>query len=172
MEHTVPVAWARTQRVPRAGGSCDHERMRPADQRTLEFGPLWVLSALAGTYTRFDEFELDAFWDTVVEVALRTPEPARAILTATTVDRPALLLDFGLDGRPVVSGLSHVVALLDRMGPPVDQDYRSALLRIGASVARARGPFGRRMTENDEQKLLLLGALLEIEPEPDGMLIP
>jgi len=145
--------------------------VRSNDQHTLRFGPLWVLSALAGT-TRFDSFELDAFWDTVVEVALRTPEPARGILTSTTVDRAGLLRDFALDGRPVVSGLSHVVALLDRMGPPVDQDYRSALLRVGGAVARARGPYGRRATENDEQKLLLVAALLEIESEPDGMLVP
>jgi hypothetical protein len=141
------------------------------DRRTLQFGPLWVLSALAGTYTRFAPYELDAFWDTLVEVALRTPEPARGILTSTTEDRASLLLDFELDGRPVVSGLSHVVALLDRMGPPLDPDYRSALLRIGTAVARARGPYGRRVTEDDEQKLLLVAALLEIESESDGMLV-
>jgi hypothetical protein len=144
--------------------------MRTVDERTLQFGPLWVLSALSGTYTRFDEFELAAFWDSVVEVALRAPEPARGVLTSTAADRPGLLLDFALDGRPVVSGLSHVVALLDRLGPPLDQDYRSALMAIGASLARARGPFGRRITEDDSQKLLLLGALLEIEEEPDGVL--
>jgi hypothetical protein len=142
------------------------------EQRTLQFGPLWVLSALAGTYSRFDTVELAAFWDFVVEVALRTPEPARGILTSTTVDRTSLLLDFELDGRPVVSGLSHVVALLDRMGPPTDQDYRSALLRIGGAIARARGPYGRRITEDDEQKLLLVAALLDIESTPDGMLVP
>ena len=141
------------------------------DRRTLQFGPLWVLSALAGTYSRFDTFELDAFWDTLVEVALRTPEPARAILTSTTGDRASLLLDFALDGRPVVSGLTHVVAALDRMGPSVDQDYRLALLRIGRAIARARGPYGRRVTEDDEQKLLLVAALLEIESESDGMLV-
>ena len=32
--------------------------------------------------------------------------------------------------------------LLDRTGPPLDQDYRSALLRIGSAIARARGPTG------------------------------
>lgn len=141
------------------------------DQRTLRFGPLWVLSALAGTYTRFDTFELDAFWDTVVEVALRSPEEARVVLTSTTHDRTSLLLDFGLDGRPVVSGLTHVVAVLGRIGPPLDQDYRSALLRIGAAVARARGPYGRRMTEDDEQKLQLVAALLDIESESDDLLV-
>jgi hypothetical protein len=144
---------------------------RSDDQRTLQFGPLWVLSALAGTYTRFAPYELEAFWDTVVEVALRTPEPARKILTSTTADRASLLLDFELDGRPVVSGLTHVVAALDRIGSPVDRDYRSALLRIGGAIARARGPYGRRITEDDEQKLQLLAALLEVESEPDGMLI-
>lgn len=138
-------------------------------QRTLQFGPLWVLSALAGTCTRFDPVELDAFWDTVVEVALRTPEPARALLTSTTADRDGLLLDFALDGRPVASGLTHVVAALGRAGAPLDRDYRTALVRIGAAVARARGPYGRHATEDDEQKVQLVAALLDIE-EPDGAL--
>ncbi len=154
-----------------AGPGCDDEDVSD-DQRTLQFGPLWVLSALAGTYTRFAPYELDAFWDILVEVALRTPEPARAILTSTTEDRANLMRDFGSDGRPVVSGLSHVVAQLDRMGPPVDHDYRSALLRIGGAIARARGPYGRRVTEDDEQKLQLVAALLEIEPvESDDVLV-
>lgn len=126
-----------------------------------------MLSALAGTYARFARDELAAFWDTVVEVALRSPEPARELLTSTTVDRTGLLLDFELDGRPVASGLTHVVAVLDRLGPPVDRDYRLALLRVGRAVARGRGPYGRRATEVDEQKLLLVAALLELESEPD-----
>ena len=141
------------------------------DRRTLQFAPLWVLSALAGTYSRFDPEELDAFWDVLVGVALRTPEPARSILTSTTENRAGLLLDFQLDGRPVVSGLNDAVALLDAMGPPSGPDYRSALLRIAAAVARSRGPFGRRATAEDEQKLLLVAALLDAEPESDDLLV-
>ena len=78
--------------------------LEPADMRTLQFGPFWVLSALAGTYNRFQSYELAAFWDTVVAVALRTPHPAREILTSMAADRSGLLLDFELDDRPVVSG--------------------------------------------------------------------
>jgi hypothetical protein len=143
----------------------------PDDRRTLQFAPLWVLSALAGTYTRFDPYELDAFWDVLVEVTLRTPEPARSILASTTENRAGLLLDFELDGRPVVSGLSDTVAALDAMGPPAGPDYRCALLRIAAAVARSRGPFGRRVTTDDEQKLLLVAALLDVEPESDDLLV-
>ena len=42
------------------------------DLCTLQFGALWVLSALTGTAARFRSYELDAFWDTVVAVTLRT----------------------------------------------------------------------------------------------------
>ena len=82
--------------------------LQPADTRTLQFGPLWVLSALAGTYNRFQSYELAAFWDTLVAVALRTPRPAREILTSMAEDRSGLLLDFELDDRPVVSGLRQI----------------------------------------------------------------
>ena len=134
--------------------------------RTIQLGPMWVLSALAGTCSRFDADELAAFWDTVVAVALRTPEPARQLLTSTSGDRSGLLLDFELDDRPVVSGLGQMVAVLDRLGPPTGLDYRRALVNIAVGLGRARGPFGRRMTPQDEQMVLLIATLLEVESAP------
>ena len=134
--------------------------------RTLQLGPVWVLSALAGTCSRFDADELAAFWDTVVAVALRTPEPARQLLISTSGDRTGLLLDFELDDRPVVSGLRQVVEVLDRLGPAVGPDYRQALVNIAVGLGRARGPFGRRMTPQDEQMVLLIATLLGVESVP------
>jgi hypothetical protein len=140
--------------------------LRSDDLRTLQFGPLWVLSALAGTSSRFDPDELDTFWDTVVHATLRAPEPIRGWLTSLAVDRPGLLLDFELDNRPVVSGLSRVCAVLDQLGSQLSADFRLTLLRIGIAVGRARGPYGRRLTFEDTQLLLLLAQLLEIEAVP------
>jgi hypothetical protein len=134
--------------------------------RTLQLGPFWVLSALAGRCSRFDSEELAAFWDTVVAVALRTPEPARQLLTSTSIDRTGLLLDFELDDRPVVSGLAHVLAVLDKLGAPTNGDYRLALVNIAIDLGRARGPYGRRTTPEDEQMILLIAALLEVESAP------
>jgi hypothetical protein len=135
--------------------------------RTLQFGPLWVLSSLAGTYNRFKSYELAAFWDTVVAVALRTPRPARDILTSMAEDRSGLLLDFELDDRPVVSGLCQIVAILDRIEPETSTDFRLALLRIGIAVGRNRGPYGRTLTPENEKLLLLLAELLELDSLPN-----
>jgi hypothetical protein len=142
--------------------------LQPAEMRTLQFGPLWVLSSLAGTYNRFMSYELAAFWDTVVAVALRTPYPARDILTSMAEDRSGLLLDFELDDRPVVSGLRHIVAILERAEPEASAGFRMALLRIGADVARNRGPYGRTITPEHEQLLLLIAELLDLDPLPDN----
>ena len=138
----------------------------PDELRTLQLGPFWVLSALSGRCSRFDGEELAAFWDTVVAVALRTPEPARKLLTSTSIDRTGLLLDFELDDRPVVSGLAHVQAALDKLGAPANWDYRLALVNIAIDLGRARGPYGRRTTPEDEQMILLIAALLEVESAP------
>jgi hypothetical protein len=135
--------------------------------RTLQFGPFWVLSAIAGTYNRFKSYELEAFWDTVVSVALRTPRPAREILTSLAADRAGLLLDFELDDRPVASGLRQILEVLDRIEPEVSSDFRWALLRIGADLARSRGPYGRTITEEQEQLVLLLAALLGMDSVSD-----
>ena len=141
--------------------------LQPAEIRTLQFGPLWVLSSLAGTYNRFKSYELAAFWDTIVAVALRTPRPARDILTSMAEDRGGLLLDFELDDRPVVSGLRHIVSILDRIEPETSVDFRLALLRIGVAVGRNRGPYGRTITPEHEQLLQLIAELLEMDSLPD-----
>jgi hypothetical protein len=141
--------------------------LKPAEMRTLQFGPLWVLSAVAGTYNRFQSYELAAFWDTIVAVALRTPRPARDILTSMAEDRSDLLLDFGLDDRPVVSGLLQILEILNRFEPETSNDFRRALMHIGIDVARNRGPYGRTITPEHEQLLLLLAELLEIDSESD-----
>jgi hypothetical protein len=139
----------------------------PAEMRTLQLGPFWILSAIAGTYNRFKSYELEAFWDTVVAVAVRTSRPARDILTSMAEDRPGLLLDFELDDRPVVSGLRHIVDILNRLEPGASSDFRRALLRIGVGVARDRGPYGRTITPEHEQLLELIAELLEMNSAPD-----
>jgi len=135
--------------------------------RTLQFGPFWILSAIAGTYNRFKTYELEAFWDTVVAVAVRTSRPARDILTSMAEDRPGLLLDFELDDRPVVSGLRHIVDILNRLEPGASSAFRLALLRIGVGIARNRGPYGRTITPEHEQLLELIAELLEMDSAPD-----
>ena len=149
------------------GKAVDSVNLEPAETRTLQFGPFWVLSAVAGTYNRFKSYELAAFWDTVVAVALRTPRPARDILTSMAEDRSALLLDFELDDRPVVSGLRQILEILARIEPETSSDFRLALLRIGVDVARNRGPYGRTITAEQEQLLLLLAELLEMDSVSD-----
>ena len=139
----------------------------PAEMRTLQFGPFWILSAIAGTYNRFKSYELEAFWDTVVAVAVRTSRPARDILTSMAEDRPGLLLDFELDDRPVVSGLRHIVDILNRLEPEASSAFRLALLRIGVGIARNRGPYGRTITPEHEQLLELIAELLEMDSAPD-----
>jgi hypothetical protein len=145
----------------------DSMNLEPAERRTLQFGPLWVLSAVAGTYNQFKNYELAAFWDTIVAVALRTPYPAREILTSLAADRSGLLLDFELDDRPVVSGFRQIMEVLERMEPETSNDFRFALLRIGVDIARNRGPYGRTITPEHEQLLLLLAALLELDSVAD-----
>ena len=136
------------------------------DLCTLQLGPLWVLSALTGTAARFRSYELDAFWDTVVAVTLRTPATARDILISIAQDRAQLLLEFELLNEPVVSGLRHVVAALDRGTADVAADYKLAVFRIGLGIGRSRGPYGRAITPGDEQLLLLIAELLELDVVP------
>ena len=67
-----------------------------------------------------------------------------------------------------------MLAVLDKLTPPTGPDYRLSLVNIAIGLGRARGPYGRRTTPEDEQMILLIAALLDIESAPglpDGVLV-
>jgi hypothetical protein len=128
---------------------------------------LWVLSALVGR-ARFDEDERAAFWDCVTEVAVSSSGPTRQLLESMAAERRWIFEEFEREARPPVSGLHAVSSILDdkdRAGGASGGDVRRAILRIGWLFARARGPFGRTVTLEDEQKLLLVEQLMRTSDE-------
>lgn len=135
----------------------------------MQLAPLWIFSAVAGRETGFSEHELRSFWDTLVEVTLRTPRGAREILLSLTEDRASLLLAFELDDRSVGTGLRHAVEALAAVDDVTAADFKVALLRIGSGLAQARGPWGRTISAQDTQLLLLLAELLDLEATPSGV---
>jgi hypothetical protein len=147
-----------------AGVTQWREQWSEQEWATLRLAPVWVLSALTGR-VRFDDDERGAFWDAVTDAALRSTGPGRELLGTAAAERRWLFDEFELDGRPVVSGLFSVTRLLERMTAETRGDVRASILRVGEGVARARGHFGRRMTLEDEQTLLLVQQLLQTAPE-------
>ena len=134
------------------------------DLRTLQLGPLWVLSALVGRHSSFAPPDLAAFWDALVAVSLRSPRPTAELLTLLAGDRDGLLMDYELDGRSVVSGLHDVLTALGPGPGERVEGYKRALVHIGAAVGRARGPYGQQISTEDLNRLLLVAQLLDYSP--------
>ena len=128
----------------------------------MQLGPVWVISAVIGR-NRFDELEAEAFWS-AVEDAPNSPLSWQ-LMRAMIRNRDWLLNEFMLDDRSIVTGLSEVALLLERVPAQVSRDARDAMLRVGTDLARARGPFGRRVSDQDAQMLQLVAQLLESAAE-------
>jgi hypothetical protein len=129
---------------------------------TLQLGPVWVISAVIGR-NRFDELEAEAFWSAVEDAP--TSPLSWQLMRAMTRNRDWLLNEFMLDDRSIVTGLSEVALLLERVPAQVSRNARDAMLRVGMDLARARGPFGRRVSDQDAQMLQLVAQLLESAAE-------
>ena len=82
-----------------------------------------------------------------------------------TADRSGLVLTVELDGRSVVSGLHDVITVLGPGPAERVEGYRRALVHIGAAVGRARGPYGRQISTEDLNRLLLVAQLLDYVPD-------
>ena len=134
-----------------------------AEWLTLQLGPVWVVSALVGR-TRLDELEEAAFWRSVDDAPQDSPLGWQ-LMQAMTRNREWLLDELLLDDRSIVSGLNEVASLLERVPPEVSRDARESMLRVGSGLARARGPFGQRISDQDALTLQLVAQLLETADE-------
>jgi hypothetical protein len=134
-----------------------------AEWLTLQFGSVWVVSALVGR-SRLDALEEAAFWQSVDDAPQDSPLGWQ-LMRAMTLNRTWLMDEFQLDDRPIVSGLNEVASLLERVPPEVSRDVRESMLRVGAGLARARGPFGQRISDQDALCLQLVAQLLETAHE-------
>jgi hypothetical protein len=130
---------------------------------TLQLGPVWVVSALVGR-SHLDELEEAAFWRSVDDAPQDSPLGWQ-LMRAMTLNREWLLDEFQLDLRSIVSGLTEVASLLERVPPAVSRDVRESMLRVGSGLARARGPFGQRISDQDALTLQLVAQLLETADE-------
>src|SRR3954447_20136375 len=134
-----------------------------AEWLTLQLGPVWVVSALVGR-SHLDELEEVAFWRSVDDAPQDSPLSWQ-LMRAMTLNREWLLADFQLDRRSIASGLNEVASLLERVPPEVSRDVRASMLRVGSGLARARGPFGQRISDQDALTLQLVAQLLETAAE-------
>jgi hypothetical protein len=139
------------------------DRWSDAEWLTLQFGSVWVVSALVGR-SRLEGLEVEAFWRSVDDAPQDSPLGWQ-LMRAMTLNREWLLQDFQLDDRSIVSGLNEVASLLERVAPEVSRDVRECMLRVGSGLAQARGPFGQRISDQDALTLQLLAQLLETAHE-------
>jgi hypothetical protein len=61
-----------------------------------------------------------------------------------------------------------VVIILNGLDREVSRPLVATVLEIGERLCRARGSFGRVISREDAQTLLLLGALMELESSGSG----
>lgn len=144
------------------------EELTPAQSRTLQLAPLWVLSAIVGRQREFHPLELAAFWRAVDDAAAGAVGLASAVPTALSSNFSQLLKEFEDEQRSVVTGLWDVVGILTRLDREVSRPFVATVLEIGERFCRARGSFGQVISREDRQMLLLLAALLELEPSGSG----
>jgi hypothetical protein len=122
--------------------------------RTLQFAPFWIFCALVGRYRNFDELDFAAFRWALQSAVTGNGQLARDVLSTVVGDLDIMRLRFELDTRSIVTGLFEVTVVLRKA--PVEQAelFKEALLsQVGAGVARARGRYGKIISEDDERTL-------------------
>jgi hypothetical protein len=141
------------------------DRFTAAQWRTLQFAPLWVFSTLAGSYNRFDPRALRAF-GRCLETASGMGGPlTRELFVSVVAERAEVDTAYDGDPRTIGSGLVEVARLLDQLAPDEAELFKLVLFtEVGEGVARARGPWGEEITEDDADALTIAAAFLAVDP--------
>lgn len=129
---------------------------------TLWMAPFWVFSAIVGRSRAFDPLDFEAFSRSVDVVAdLERGRFAGEVLTRVALDLDRLVRRYEADRRSLATGLWEVGGLLQRLPDDEAEAFRAALVSgVGEGVAKARGRFGRVMSEDDAKALELVAQLL------------
>ena len=128
---------------------------------TLQFAPFWMFAAVVGAYRRFDVLEYEAFSRAVLLAASAPGRLNRELMTSVLTDLERVAGEFAADPRSIGSGLCEVATILSNVPAEEAELVKNALISgVGEGVARARGRFGRVMSEEDEKNLELVAQFL------------
>ncbi len=129
--------------------------------RTLQFAPFWMFGAVVGAYSNFDSREFAAFVRSLEVAALAPGSLNREIMASVAMDVDRLAAEFAVDGRSIATGLCQVNAILRKVPSEEAEMFKGALMSgIAEGVARARGRFGRLVSEEDAKDIELVAQLL------------
>jgi hypothetical protein len=133
----------------------------PEEWQTLQFAPFWIFSGLVGAYRNFDPLEYDVFSRSLEDAAAAPGQLAHEVIRSVLQDRGRLAEQFQADDRTIARGLCAVATLLNRIPPSEADLFKEMLISgVGMSMAKARGRFGRIMSEDDEKTLTLIAQFL------------
>ena len=141
--------------------------LSPEQMITLRCGPLWVVSAVLGRARGFNQAELEAIWNSVIDTASGSRGLPREILGALAADRAGALVQLETSSLPVATALLRIVIILDGVDLHVSDEVKRAFLAVGRGVARARS-LGRQISEDDAKALLLVATLLDLPVDDDA----
>jgi len=129
--------------------------------RTLQFGPYWVFSAVLGAYKDFDPLEYEAFSNVLAQACAAPGRLARQIVDSVLDEHAELTRIYQTDERTIGRGLCAVAAVL-RKAPADEANLVKDMLiaHVGTGIARARGRFGRVISEDDQKTLELITQFL------------
>jgi hypothetical protein len=137
------------------------EQFDSVQWRTLQFAPFLILSGVSGRYRHFAVVEVAVF-ERWLDAAMRAPGNLnREVLSSVAADITELTAEYECYGGTIVSGLTSVSDVLVHQPVPEIEAFRSALIHVlGAGIGRARGPYGKQLTPESSQMLLMMEEFL------------
>lgn len=116
------------------------ENFTTDEWRTLQFAPLWVLTAVGSADGKVDQQEIGALAKELAEWLQFKDSLVQELLLSVGQELQSLMRLYAADTRNVFTGLQQVADLLDRKATAEQaKAVKGSLLLIGRNIAEASG---------------------------------
>jgi hypothetical protein len=128
--------------------------------QTLEYAPLWVLTAVGSVDGKINEKAVEAFTKELADAPFYKNELVRELMLSVLTNFADVMKRYAADARKIDKGLTDAADVLDKKAPTHAEDFKKVMLAIAAKVASAVG-----LTENTKMAFMVVAISLRAKLE-------
>ena len=128
---------------------------------TLQFAPLWILTAIGSADGKIDEKESQKFSELMIKLVDAKDELVREVIISVISTFANLMEAYKADPRKIDVGLADVADILDKKAAGHADDFKKVMLGIGANIADASGPMlSGKVTDQEKMAFAICATAL------------
>jgi len=135
-----------------------------AEWETLQFSPLWILTAIGTADGKIDEKESQKFSELMIKLVDAKDDLVREVVISVISSFANLMEAYKADPRKIDVGLKDAADILESKASSHSDDFKKVLLGLAANIADASGPMiGSKVSDQEKLAFAICATALRVK---------